>query len=407
MAEKAIFKLGGKFMELIFFTEVRIVRVGEDFYSSESSFDYSLLKRYLNHFESIVIFARTRSGVREEVLPKNKLPNDKIKVYELPYYKGFNSFLKKYFALKKSIDLGLEKHLTDNTAVLCRVPGRIGATGIQRLKSLNAQYAIEVVGDPYDTLSNGGTTHPLAPIIRFFSVRSLKKIARESPMALYVTEVELQRRYPNDHFNIGVSDVVMTDDAFVEKREPKTNSTPFIVICVGSLDQMMKAPDVVVKAISLLIKEGYSVQLEWVGDGIYKQEMIDLCEQLNISNCVTFHGKLPAGKPVRDKLDAADLFVMPSRMEGLPRAMVEAMARQLPCIGTRLCGIQELLEKDCLVEVNDIHGLAQKIKQFIDSRDMIEKHSKINYEKSLRYHENFLTPKRDRFYKRLAKKSAI
>ena len=65
------------------------------------------------------------------------------------------------------------------------------------------------------------------------------------------------------------------------------------------------------------------------------------------------------GHGVTEQLDAADVFVLPSRQEGLPRAMIEAMARSLPCVGSDVGGISELIP-DWVVPPNDPQALALK-----------------------------------------------
>src|SRR6202042_2877537 len=76
---------------------------------------------------------------------------------------------------------------------------------------------------------------------------------------------------------------------------------------------------------------------------------------------VEFVGSVTAGEPVRHELDQADLFILPSRAEGVPRAMLEAMARGLPCIGSSIGGIPELLHKEDLVPADDPAALAKVI----------------------------------------------
>lgn len=93
-------------------------------------------------------------------------------------------------------------------------------------------------------------------------------------------------------------------------------------------------------------------------------------------------------------------------MEGLPRAMVEAMARGLPCIGTAICGIPELLDKEALVTVNDVQGLADKIEYFIKNKEFTQQQAIRNLAVSHTFEEEILNVQRKQFYdylKRLVK----
>ena len=55
-----------------------------------------------------------------------------------------------------------------------------------------------------------------------------------------------------------------------------------------------------------------------------------LANKLAVSEKVNFLGQLKSGTEVFDFLDSVDLFVMPSRAEGFPRALHEAMAAAVP-----------------------------------------------------------------------------
>lgn len=389
-------------IRLAFFTEARFVQVNNAYYALDSSFSMRLFERYLQYFDSIVICARVRAGTQDEVIEANRIFGERVEVYALPYYLGFNQFVKQYFRFRSAVKQCIQKLDAGNTAFLCRVPGRVGATAIGFLRKCEIPYGIEVVGDPYDVFSNGAVKHWLSPVIRQFAYHALQKIAWHAPLALYVTETKLQERYPNNHFSVGVSDVDLRDEAFTtEERLRLKASTPYQLICVGTLEQMYKAPDIMLKAFSIVSKQGHNMRLTWVGDGIFKHEMMELAKKLSIDSRVNFAGKLPSGEAVRKYLDEADLFVMPSRMEGLPRAMVEAMARGLPCIGTKVCGIQELLDEDMLVPINDEHALAEKIIELSKNEQLSNKQRMRNLKKSLNYHQKVLAPKRTAFYNRL------
>jgi glycosyltransferase involved in cell wall biosynthesis len=77
-------------------------------------------------------------------------------------------------------------------------------------------------------------------------------------------------------------------------------------------------------------------------------------------------------KDIPDLLAAADLFVMPSRNEGLPMALLEAMFAECPVVGTRVGGMPDLLEGGRLgglVDPEDAPALSDAIAIFLRSRE--------------------------------------
>ena len=107
---------------------------------------------------------------------------------------------------------------------------------------------------------------------------------------------------------------------------------------------------------------------------------------------------VPAGDGVRKLLDASDVFVLPSRGEGLPRAMIEAMARALPCIGSDIGGIRELIPSEDIVEVGSVSDLAGKMRNFIENQDQLTEKSGRNLEKAKNYLSPILTKRRNNYY---------
>jgi glycosyltransferase involved in cell wall biosynthesis len=116
---------------------------------------------------------------------------------------------------------------------------------------------------------------------------------------------------------------------------------------------------------------------------------------------VQFLGRLPAGKDIFDQFDMADIFVLASRTEGLPRAMVEAMARGLPCIGSNVGGIPELLASEDLVPPGDVETLAVKITSLIRNPDTLMKMMHRNLQAVRNYRADELNWRRIEFYKRV------
>ncbi|MER3422060.1 MAG: glycosyl transferase family 1, partial [Nitrospiraceae bacterium] len=143
-----------------------------------------------------------------------------------------------------------------------------------------------------------------------------------------------------------------------------------------------------------------------IGDGQYRMKLERLSVDLRVSERVCFLGQLPAGQAIRGQLDQAHLFVLPSRTEGLPRAMIEAMARGLPCIGSAVGGIPELLQKEELVPAGDAMALAEKIKEVVGDPQRLAAMARRNLAVSRQYHEALLRKPRMRFYEYIRAKAA-
>ena len=122
---------------------------------------------------------------------------------------------------------------------------------------------------------------------------------------------------------------------------------------------------------------------------------------LGLGPRVRFLGQLPAGDAVRAELDRADLFVLPSRTEGLPRAMVEAMARALPCIGSTAGGIPELLPAEDLLPPGDAAAQARKIREVVSDPGRMARMSARNLEKAEEYRDDALRERRVAFYQNI------
>ncbi|MGI6079106.1 MAG: glycosyltransferase family 4 protein [Fastidiosipilaceae bacterium] len=258
-----------------------------------------------------------------------------------------------------------------------------------------------MVGDPYDVFAPGAVRHPLRPLLRWWSPRRLRKLCAGACAAAYVTERTLQRRYPPapDAYTTHYSSVELPAEAFVPAARvwavPPDRTR---LVFVGSLAQMYKAPDVLLEAVARCRAQGLACQLAMVGDGKHRSELEARARALGLEDSVRFMGQIPAGDAVRQQLDAADLFVLPSRTEGLPRAMIEAMARGLPCIGTSVGGIPELLPVEDLVSPGDADALAAKMRAMLADPQRMTAMSRRNLEKARQFADEVLRQRRTAFY---------
>ncbi len=403
-------------MRLVVTTEYRFYGTPDGSYWTDSVFARPFWDRYLDVFERLRVVARVCPV--EEPPPKAvRSDGENVEFWPVPYYLGPGQFLRRspqvYSVMKQAIP--------DDAAVITRIGSLLAALAVPSLHSRQHPYGVEVVGDPYEVYAPGGVQHPLRPFFRWWFTRVQKRQCWNAAGAAYVTQDALQRRYPCKMLQASVSDVEITESALVKTprvfqafssgtdipreadaigaRQAMAGARRTRLILVGSLDQYYKAPDIAIAALARLVQAGYNFELVIVGDGKYRSALQELAQDLGVSDRVSFRGMLPAGQAVRDELDAADLFVLPSRTEGLPRAMIEAMARGLPCIGSTAGGIPELLPPEDTVPPGDAGALAVKLAQVLRDPERMARMSERNLATAKEYLDDILRARRAAFYR--------
>jgi glycosyltransferase involved in cell wall biosynthesis len=130
-----------------------------------------------------------------------------------------------------------------------------------------------------------------------------------------------------------------------------------VVLTVGRLTAV-KGTDLLLEAWALLPQNiRASSSLVVVGDGPARADLNRLARARNVEDSVEFVGARPR---IRDYYQAADIFVLPSRAEGLSNALLEAMASELPVVATAVGGASDIIEhgvNGLLVRPGDPHEL--------------------------------------------------
>jgi glycosyltransferase involved in cell wall biosynthesis len=169
-------------------------------------------------------------------------------------------------------------------------------------------------------------------------------------------------------------------------------------VFVGALNQLYKAQDIIIKAMALARQRGLNARLKMIGDGQYRGYLENLAERLGVRDAIDFLGQVTAGAAVFKQLDSSDLFLLPSRQEGLPRGLIEAMSRGLPAVASTVGGIPELLPTDCLVPPNDARKLANKLIEVANDPARLERMSAENVRRAKDFTSNILNDERRQFY---------
>lgn len=377
-------------------TESRFLMLQDNSIWTESSAGESFWKRYTNQFERIYILARCASADQPPPTASH-LPQGRIKLVPLPHYIGPQQMLSRLPALSRAI----RQHMRQPMAYIFRVPGWLGNLSYRAARRVNAPFAVEVVGDPYDVFGpTGGVRHPGRAFFRWWFSRELQLQCQQACAVSYVTRSTLQQRYPTvmGSFATHYSSIELPDSMLASKPPLiEADEGPIRVVSVGSLEQMYKGFDVLIDAVATKVNAGLDLKLTLVGDGRYRSDLEDQARIRGIRERVDFVGKVPRSEVI-SIVDNADLFVMPSRTEGLPRAMIEAMSRGKPCIGTNIGGIPELLEVDEMVSPDNADLLAEKIGNVVQDCDRRQQMAERNLQKAKAYSLTEITPRREKFY---------
>lgn len=389
-------------MRLSITSDGRYLRTPDGAVWSDGALHYGVWSRYLDVFDRVNVVAR----VAPIDAPHDKLrraDGHGVEFSDVPTYVGVWQYLKQARAVKSAARAGIRP----DDAVMLNVPGNVASCVTGALVS-GRPYGVHVISDCWDTFAPGAFKHPLRPYLRWSLSRRLRNQVRHSSAALYVTSRTLQDRYPSNGIMAGISDVDLPDEAFVS--EPRSNfktSGPITLISIGTMaTQFTKGHDVLIDAVAKLAQRGLDVRAVLVGGGHYQGFLEERARSLSIAERIIFHGQLPAGTRVREELDRADLYVFPTRIEGLPRALVEAMARGLPCISTPVGGIPELLPADDLVPTGNVLALVEKITAMLVNPERLAAMSAGNLAVAREFRGEILRPRWNEFLRSLAEQTA-
>jgi glycosyltransferase involved in cell wall biosynthesis len=141
----------------------------------------------------------------------------------------------------------------------------------------------------------------------------------------------------------------------IRRRHPPAPRTPVTVGTIAGLEYW-KGVDLLVEACGQV---SAPIRLEVYGEGVWRRRLEARARALGID--ARFHGRVPAAE---ERLEEMDLFVLPSRADNLPMVILEAMARALPVVATRVGGVSEVVEDGrtgVLIEPEDVSALAAAI----------------------------------------------
>jgi len=160
-------------------------------------------------------------------------------------------------------------------------------------------------------------------------------------------------------------------DAQKQSSEIVGKKNSEIILITTSRLVNKNAVDIIIGALKFLPD---NFKLFIAGQGEDEDKLLNLTKELKLESRVKFGGFVPY-EELPSLLKASDIFVRPSRSEGLGNSFLEAMAARIPVIGTSVGGIPDFLEDGktgFFVKVDDSKDLAEKVRTLSEDKNLIE-----------------------------------
>lgn len=199
----------------------------------------------------------------------------------------------------------------------------------------------------------------------------LKKLARRADGWVFQTDAQ-KTWYEKAGIRKGVIIPNAINPEFI--RPLYTGERRFEIVTVGSLT-VPKNQELLINAFAQIADAWPTHRLVLYGKGPKLELLQTLADSLGISDRVVFAGY---STNVYESIKAAELFVLSSDYEGMPNALMEAMATGLPCVSTDCdgAGARGLIEdgkNGLLVPKGDVESLADAMNRMLSDREFAEK----------------------------------
>lgn len=360
------------------------------------------LSRYKYLSDDITVVIRTypfkEGESRERYM---QIPSE----YKIEHVDNYMS-LKGMFVQKKQVKEKLEEIIDNSDLVICRFSGETGKIAANICRRKNKPYIVECVGCAWDSFWNYNLKGKIIAPYQFLHQR---KLIKHAPYVIYVTEQFLQKRYPTKGKWIAASNVELLpmDEQCLKRRIDKIDSEdekrPLVLGTAAAIDVRYKGQAYVIEAMSVLKKEGIRFKYQLIGSG-KKEYLAGIAKKFGVEDDVEFIGTIPH-KKVFDWVESLDIYVQPSDQEGLPRALIEAMSRGCPAVGSTTAGIPELLDTEAIFKQKNVEELV-KVLRTMDKQKRSEQARK-NYQTALMYQRDVIYERRNRFFDEAIKEAKL
>lgn len=350
------------------------------------AFPYFYWQDYLNYFDKVTIVARSKKITKLED-GMVKVNGRNVDFISLPYYIGVKEFVKK----SPQLSFVLFQTAKNNSHFLLR-SGNSTNILFFFLVFMNKPYIREYPGNVKEGVIGFAGNSFKVRVLGSLLDNVAKVQSRFSNANSFVSKY-CCNLYSSDKPSFIFSSFKSSE--IVALKDDYNIGDTVNIVSVGRLEGEKGHINMLES-----IKDLPNFQFHIIGDGNQRNNLETYAAENNIN--AVFYGSVTDREKLFRIVKEADLFLIPSFTEGMPRALLEAMTIGLPCIGTNVGGIPEVLEKTALYEPNDIQTLQKmliKLSTDESQRSRMGKRNKLFIEKN--YSDAALSERKQQFWSKL------
>lgn len=291
-----------------------------------------------------------------------------------PYYVRIHEFYAGLPFWWRSFRHLCREQIARHDLVICRMPGPACRWTAAAAAKAGVPIALFVAGD---VVAGSGFEEGGPLIKRMLSgvmgrlVRGQENWVARRSCFVGVWDTQMRPRFEALCPNVADCQSPNLTESMLTPRDDTCTTTPVRLLRVARLSPV-KNVELLLDAMALLVRDGRDLSLEIAGGSDipdYEAQLRRRVADLELEARVTFSGSLEFGPPLFDAYRRADIHVISSRWEGLPRCLAEGRAFGLPTVATHVGGIPAVVrdgEDGLLVPPDDPAPMARAIARLID-----------------------------------------
>jgi len=333
---------------VLLFSSERIIRIGSDYYARVINFtDFLIQLSKVSKDYHLAMSCDVQDAESSDRSRLTRIDIDAERLLELPNLKSrYQSFFYA-IALALKIRRYLQSRRRGDEPISLIAPGLNSITFVLSfLLPHDTRWYLFIRGDTRTTVDEiyvGSMLRTLmTAVIDLFQSR-VNRLLRLRRAQVFVYGQALQEKFYRefaDQTHV-VSPLISNDwldeKAQIDRQAGEIGS--FRVLYVGRLSAE-KNIHALVEACALAKDSDHAFELTIVGDGPQDKALAALCSQLEVQDIVAFTGRVANGPELRRLYDSHHVFCLPSKTEGTPRAIAEAVARGLPVVASDVGSIR-------------------------------------------------------------------